>query len=225
MVCGILLVFVPSYVWIVIFRFLQGLVSKGCWTAGYILGEFKPSWRSKMGCKRDEGGGNPQNKRYELKTSLKKKKSLLKFFWNHTKSIKSFSPSDYLGFFSSKWQWPSKIKGWRRNSVTSRQAFCCGSAPCCRLCSLLAGERQWPQVQQQLPCCSPVADRVMTGYERSRQRVGKTVSVVIQRVLKGKQRLCSLKITEEQHVLAEEKTSCLGVCALAWVKASHGTLK
>ncbi|KFV13947.1 Solute carrier family 22 member 2, partial [Pterocles gutturalis] len=36
-VCGILLVFVPTYVWIVILRFLQGLVSKGCWTAGYIL--------------------------------------------------------------------------------------------------------------------------------------------------------------------------------------------
>ncbi|XP_068268913.1 solute carrier family 22 member 2-like [Nyctibius grandis] len=36
-VCGILLVFVPTYLWIVIFRFLQGLVSKGCWTAGYIL--------------------------------------------------------------------------------------------------------------------------------------------------------------------------------------------
>ncbi|XP_068040652.1 solute carrier family 22 member 2-like [Anomalospiza imberbis] len=36
-VCGILLVFVPSYVWIVIIRFLQGLVGKGCWTAGYIL--------------------------------------------------------------------------------------------------------------------------------------------------------------------------------------------
>lgn len=40
-VCGILLVFVPSYVWIVIIRFLQGLVSKGCWTAAYILGEFR----------------------------------------------------------------------------------------------------------------------------------------------------------------------------------------
>ncbi|XP_021396319.2 solute carrier family 22 member 2 [Lonchura striata] len=36
-VCGILLVFVPNYVWIVIIRFLQGLVSKGCWTAAYIL--------------------------------------------------------------------------------------------------------------------------------------------------------------------------------------------
>ncbi|NXO81297.1 S22A2 protein, partial [Sitta europaea] len=36
-VCGILLVFVPTYLWIVIIRFLQGLVSKGCWTAGYIL--------------------------------------------------------------------------------------------------------------------------------------------------------------------------------------------
>ncbi|XP_062428304.1 solute carrier family 22 member 2-like [Rhea pennata] len=35
--CGILLVFVPTYLWILIFRFLQGLVSKGCWTAGYIL--------------------------------------------------------------------------------------------------------------------------------------------------------------------------------------------
>ncbi|XP_027743998.1 solute carrier family 22 member 2-like, partial [Empidonax traillii] len=36
-ICGILLVFVPTYLWIVIIRFLQGLVSKGCWTAGYIL--------------------------------------------------------------------------------------------------------------------------------------------------------------------------------------------
>ncbi|NWV67417.1 S22A2 protein, partial [Malurus elegans] len=36
-ISGILLVFVPSYLWIVIIRFLQGLVSKGCWTAGYIL--------------------------------------------------------------------------------------------------------------------------------------------------------------------------------------------
>lgn len=33
-----------------------------------------------------------------------------------------------------------------------------------------------------------------------------------QRALKGKQRLYSLKITEEQYVLAEEKTSCLGIC-------------
>ncbi|NXA37740.1 S22A2 protein, partial [Eudromia elegans] len=36
-VCGVLLVFVPTYLWILIFRFLQGLVSKGCWTAGYIV--------------------------------------------------------------------------------------------------------------------------------------------------------------------------------------------
>ncbi|NXO07159.1 S22A2 protein, partial [Oriolus oriolus] len=36
-VCGILLAFVPTYLWIVIIRLLQGLVSKGCWTAGYIL--------------------------------------------------------------------------------------------------------------------------------------------------------------------------------------------
>ncbi|XP_009635480.1 solute carrier family 22 member 2 isoform X1 [Egretta garzetta] len=36
-VCGILLVFMPTYLWIVILRFLQGLVSKGCWIAGYIL--------------------------------------------------------------------------------------------------------------------------------------------------------------------------------------------
>lgn len=44
-VCGMLLVFVPTYLWIVIIRFLQGLVSKGCWTAGYILGEFRTSSR------------------------------------------------------------------------------------------------------------------------------------------------------------------------------------
>ncbi|KFV49727.1 Solute carrier family 22 member 2, partial [Tyto alba] len=36
-VCGTLLVFMPTYLWIVILRFLQGLVSKGSWTAGYIL--------------------------------------------------------------------------------------------------------------------------------------------------------------------------------------------
>ncbi|XP_044867755.1 solute carrier family 22 member 1-like isoform X2 [Mauremys mutica] len=34
---GVLVAFAPSYLWVVIFRFLQGLVSKGSWTAGYIL--------------------------------------------------------------------------------------------------------------------------------------------------------------------------------------------
>lgn len=62
------------------------------------------------------------------------------------------------------------------------------------------------------PSCKQGDDR---RYERSRRRVGKTVGVVvIQRTPKGKQRLYSLKITEEQHVLAEEKTNYLGVCAL-----------
>lgn len=45
--------------------------------------------------------------------------------------------------------------------------------------------------------------------------MGKIGSIFMtQRALKGKQRLYSLKITEEQHVLAEKKTSCLGICAL-----------
>uniref|UniRef100_A0A8C8S1V3 Major facilitator superfamily (MFS) profile domain-containing protein n=1 Tax=Pelusios castaneus TaxID=367368 RepID=A0A8C8S1V3_9SAUR len=34
---GVLVSFAPSYLWMVIFRFIQGLVSKGSWTAGYIL--------------------------------------------------------------------------------------------------------------------------------------------------------------------------------------------
>ncbi|XP_067411290.1 solute carrier family 22 member 2-like [Emydura macquarii macquarii] len=34
---GVLVAFAPSYLWMVIFRFIQGLVSKGSWTAGYIL--------------------------------------------------------------------------------------------------------------------------------------------------------------------------------------------
>lgn len=38
-------------------------------------------------------------------------------------TIKGFSLSDFLGFFSPKWQWPSTIKGWHMNAVTSRQAF------------------------------------------------------------------------------------------------------
>uniref|UniRef100_A0A8C4YRN5 Major facilitator superfamily (MFS) profile domain-containing protein n=1 Tax=Gopherus evgoodei TaxID=1825980 RepID=A0A8C4YRN5_9SAUR len=34
---GVLVAFAPSYLWMVIFRFVQGLVSKGSWAAGYIL--------------------------------------------------------------------------------------------------------------------------------------------------------------------------------------------
>ncbi|XP_006115078.3 solute carrier family 22 member 2-like [Pelodiscus sinensis] len=34
---GILVALAPSYLWMVIFRFLQGFVSKGNWVAGYIL--------------------------------------------------------------------------------------------------------------------------------------------------------------------------------------------
>lgn len=125
-VCGILLVFVPSYLWIVIFRFLQGLVSKGCWTAGYILGESKPSLRSKMGCKRWRGEKKTQNKYCEQKTPSNMP---LKAFWNHMETIKGFFLSDFLGFFSPKWQWPSTIKGWHMNAVTSRQAFPAGQHP------------------------------------------------------------------------------------------------
>ena len=29
--------FAPSYTWTVIFRLIQGLVSKGCWLTGYVL--------------------------------------------------------------------------------------------------------------------------------------------------------------------------------------------
>ncbi|XP_029452552.1 solute carrier family 22 member 2 [Rhinatrema bivittatum] len=36
-VFGILMAFAPNYTWAVIFRFLQGVVSKGCWLTGYIL--------------------------------------------------------------------------------------------------------------------------------------------------------------------------------------------
>ncbi|XP_077204399.1 solute carrier family 22 member 2-like [Paroedura picta] len=36
-ISGVLVALAPNYLWSVIFRFLQGLVSKGCWTAGYIL--------------------------------------------------------------------------------------------------------------------------------------------------------------------------------------------
>ncbi|XP_074846385.1 solute carrier family 22 member 2-like isoform X2 [Carettochelys insculpta] len=34
---GVLLAFAPSYTWMLIFRFIQGLVSKGGWLTGYIL--------------------------------------------------------------------------------------------------------------------------------------------------------------------------------------------
>uniref|UniRef100_A0A8D0L3U6 Solute carrier family 22 member 2 n=1 Tax=Sphenodon punctatus TaxID=8508 RepID=A0A8D0L3U6_SPHPU len=36
-VSGVLMAFAPSYTWMVIFRLLQGLVSKGGWLTGYIL--------------------------------------------------------------------------------------------------------------------------------------------------------------------------------------------
>uniref|UniRef100_A0A8C5Q1U2 Solute carrier family 22 member 2 n=1 Tax=Leptobrachium leishanense TaxID=445787 RepID=A0A8C5Q1U2_9ANUR len=36
-VFGVLVAFAPSYPWLVIFRFIQGLVSKGSWLSGYIL--------------------------------------------------------------------------------------------------------------------------------------------------------------------------------------------
>ncbi|KAM9315634.1 solute carrier family 22 member 2-like [Gastrophryne carolinensis] len=34
---GVLVAFAPTYPWLVTFRFIQGLVSKGCWLSGYIL--------------------------------------------------------------------------------------------------------------------------------------------------------------------------------------------
>ncbi|XP_015267762.1 PREDICTED: solute carrier family 22 member 2-like [Gekko japonicus] len=36
-ISGVLVALAPNYLWSVIFRFMQGLVSKGSWTAGYIL--------------------------------------------------------------------------------------------------------------------------------------------------------------------------------------------
>uniref|UniRef100_A0A8D0GBF6 Major facilitator superfamily (MFS) profile domain-containing protein n=1 Tax=Sphenodon punctatus TaxID=8508 RepID=A0A8D0GBF6_SPHPU len=36
-ICGILVALAPTYTWTVTFRFLQGFVSKGSWTAGYIM--------------------------------------------------------------------------------------------------------------------------------------------------------------------------------------------
>ncbi|XP_062980544.1 solute carrier family 22 member 2-like [Elgaria multicarinata webbii] len=36
-ISGVLVAVAPNYLWSVIFRFIQGLVSKGSWTAGYIL--------------------------------------------------------------------------------------------------------------------------------------------------------------------------------------------
>ncbi|NWR76100.1 S22A2 protein, partial [Centropus unirufus] len=37
MVSGVLMAFAPSYTWAVIFRLIQGLVSKGAWLTGYVL--------------------------------------------------------------------------------------------------------------------------------------------------------------------------------------------
>lgn len=36
-VSGVLVAFAPSYTWTVIFRLIQGLVSKGGWLTGYVL--------------------------------------------------------------------------------------------------------------------------------------------------------------------------------------------
>ncbi|XP_060609672.2 solute carrier family 22 member 2-like isoform X2 [Anolis sagrei] len=36
-ITGVLVAVAPDYIWTVIFRFMQGLVGKGSWTAGYIL--------------------------------------------------------------------------------------------------------------------------------------------------------------------------------------------
>ncbi|KAJ7342169.1 hypothetical protein JRQ81_009352 [Phrynocephalus forsythii] len=36
-ISGVLVAVAPNYLWSVIFRFIQGLISKGSWTAGYIL--------------------------------------------------------------------------------------------------------------------------------------------------------------------------------------------
>lgn len=36
-ISGVLVAVVPSYTWVVVFRLIQGLVSKGGWLTGYIL--------------------------------------------------------------------------------------------------------------------------------------------------------------------------------------------
>uniref|UniRef100_K7GD39 Solute carrier family 22 member 2 n=1 Tax=Pelodiscus sinensis TaxID=13735 RepID=K7GD39_PELSI len=36
-ISGVLMAFAPSYTWMLIYRFIQGLVSKGAWLTGYIL--------------------------------------------------------------------------------------------------------------------------------------------------------------------------------------------
>lgn len=95
-VCGILLVFVPTYLWIVIFRFLQGLVSKGCWTAGYILGEFRPFPRARPAAEDDKTKKAPEQKPFK-----KKLPRLLKITYASCYQRFFFSLFDYLGFFSS----------------------------------------------------------------------------------------------------------------------------
>lgn len=225
-VCGILLVFVPSYLWIVIFRFLQGLVSKGCWTAGYILGESKPSLRSKMGCKRWRG----EKKKKKHKTSTMNKGPLqlclLKLFeiiWKPSRVFLSLTFWDSFLPSGSGLQ-RSRVGTWTllpqgRLFLQVSPLLQIGPSPVSagRGKTVAPGSAATALLQ---PSCKQGDDR---RYERSRRRVGKTVGVVvIQRTLKGKQRLYSLKITVEQHVLAEEKTNYLGVCALGWMKANQG---
>lgn len=222
-VCGILLVFVPSYLWIVIFRFLQGLVSKGCWTAGYILGESKPSLRSKMGCKRWRG-----EKKHKTSTMNKRPLQicLLKLFeiiWKPSRVFLSLTFWDSFLPSGSGLQ-RSRVGTWTllpqgRLFLQVSPLLQIGPSPVSagRGKTVAPGSAATALLQ---PSCKQGDDR---RYERSRRRVGKTVGVVvIQRTLKGKQRLYSLKITVEQHVLAEEKTNYLGVCALGWMKANQG---
>lgn len=222
-VCGILLVFVPSYLWIVIFRFLQGLVSKGCWTAGYILGESKPSLRSEMGCKRWRG-----EKKHKTSTMNKRPLQicLLKLFeiiWKPSRVFLSLTFWDSFLPSGSGLQ-RSRVGTWTllpqgRLFLQVSPLLQIGPSPVSagRGKTMAPGSAATALLQ---PSCKQGDDR---RYERSRRRVGKTVGVVvIQRTLKGKQRLYSLKITVEQHVLAEEKTNYLGVCALGWMKANQG---
>uniref|UniRef100_A0A8C5SH69 Solute carrier family 22 member 3 n=1 Tax=Laticauda laticaudata TaxID=8630 RepID=A0A8C5SH69_LATLA len=44
-ISGVLVAFSPNYLWSVIFRFIQGLFSKGSWMAGYITEIVGPSYR------------------------------------------------------------------------------------------------------------------------------------------------------------------------------------
>lgn len=162
-----------------------------------------------------------------------------KAFKNHICKLLSrifFSLFDYLGFFQalllgrSNSSFQSSSKQWYIRGVTSRQAFPYSAAPFCRSgppgpptsSRVLAGEGHGPGTD--LSCSSPVAGGALTeeAIKKSRQKVGKIGGIFMtQTPLKGKQSLHSLKITEEQQVLAEKNISCLCICTLVWGTVQH----